>query len=122
MEKYSSGGLGLHYIDMNDDYHIRLRDTIAEENDVLRRSIPDIMKPNIIRITEGIKSMGREPVQKILQRVKTFSTFTEDNDPCGHHNFGCFRHRKKKIFWTIDDCGGKDGYNLVLTVMLDSEW
>ncbi|MCD6311859.1 MAG: DUF3768 domain-containing protein [Elusimicrobia bacterium] len=122
MENYSSGGLGLRYIDMNDGYHIRLRDTIAKENDELRRSIPDITKPNIIRITEGIKSMGHKSVQNILRRVRTFSKFTENNDPCGHHNFGCFRYRGKNIFWTIDNCGGKDVYNLVLTVMLDSEW
>jgi len=122
MVESSSGGLGLAHIDMNDEYHIRLRDTIAKENDELRHSIPDITKPNVIRITAGIKSMGPESVQKILRRVKVFSKFTGDDDPYGHRNFGCFKHRKKKIFWTIDDCGGEDGHNLVLTVMLADEW
>ena len=122
MVKCSSGGLGLAYIDMNDDYHIWLRNTIAKENDELRHSIPNITKPNVLRITEGIKSMGHESVQNILRRVRTFSKFTEDDDPYGHHNFGYFRHRGKKIFWTIDDYGGEDDCNLILTVMLADEW
>ena len=122
MEKCSSGGLGLARIDMNDEYHIRSRDTIAKENDELRHSIPDITKPNVIRITAGIKSMGPESVRKILRKVKTFSKFTGDDDHYGHRNFGCFRHRGKKIFWTIDDYGGEDDCNLVLTVMLTDEW
>jgi len=122
MEECSSGGLGLAHIDMNDEYHIRLRDTIARENDELRHSIPNITKPNVLRITEGIMLMGTESVQKILQRVRASSKFTEDDDPYGHRNFGFFKHRKKKIFWTIDDYGGEDGRNLVLTVMLADEW
>ena len=122
MVESSAGGLGLGYIDKNDEYHIRLRDMIAKENDELRRSIPDITKPNVIRITAGIKSMGPESVQKILRRVKTFSKFTGDDDHYGHRNFGYFKHRKKKIFWTIDDYGGEDWHNLVLTVMLTDEW
>lgn len=122
MRECSSGGLGLAHIDMEDGYHIRLRNEIAGENDDLRHSIPDITKPNVLRITEGIMLMGPESVQNILRRVRTFSKFTEDDDPYGHHNFGCFKRHKKKIFWTIDDYGGEDCCNLVLTVMLADEW
>ena len=100
MRKCSSGGLGLAYIDMEDDYHIRQRNTIAGENDELRHSLPYIWRPNALRITKGVQLL--EPYM-ILKKVKDYNDSPEDNDPYGHHNFGWFMHKGKKIFWTIDE-------------------
>jgi len=119
MVECSSGGLGLAYIDMEDAYHIRLCDTIARENDELRHSLPYIWKPNALRVTKGVQLLGP---YLILKKVKAYNDFPEDDDPCGHHNFGWFMHKSKKIFWTIDDYGGEDGLHLALTVMLADEW
>ena len=119
MMEWSSSGLGLAYIDMEDEYHIWQRDTIARENDELRHSLPYIWKPNAIRVAQRVQLMGP---YLILKKVKDYNDFPEDNDPYGHHNFGWFMHKGKKIVWTIDDYGGEDGLHLVLTVMLADEW
>ena len=38
----------------------------------------------------------------ILEKVQTFDSFTEDNDPHGEHDFGSFEHNGDRIFWKID--------------------
>ena len=48
--------------------------------------------------------------------------FTEDNDPWHEHDFGAFEYKGEKMFWKIDDYHGNEGYDLVLTVMLASEY
>ena len=42
----------------------------------------------------------------IREKVETFDTFTEDNDPHGERDFGAFEHDGQRIFWKIDyyDC------------------
>lgn len=97
-----------------------------ETNDALRASIPDVLPPNLLVITRGIAVLGPEVVSEILQEVKEFNSFNEDNDPWNEHDFGSFFYKAmdpgKKIFWKIDDYNGQEGYNLVLTVMLASEY
>jgi len=119
MRAYSSGGLGLAYIDEYDDFHIQERKKIARKNDELRGMIPYIIQPNALVITKGVQELGAYP---ILKKVKDYNEFTKDNDPEGHHNFGCFTYKNKKIFWTIVDHGGHEGCNLELTVLLADEW
>jgi hypothetical protein len=119
MRERSSGNLGLAYIAENDDYHIQERKNIARKNDDLRSMLPYIITPNALIITKGVQALGAYP---ILKKVKAYNEFTRDDDPEGHHNFGCFTYKDKKIFWTIVDHGGYEGYNLVLTVLLADEW
>ena len=119
MRECSNGGLGLAYIDENDDYHIQEREKIARKNDELRSMLPYIIPPNALIITKGVQALGAYP---ILKKVKAYNEFTKDDDPEGHHLFGCFTHKDKKIFWTIVDHGGYEGYNLALTVLLADEW
>lgn len=95
---------------------------IAERNDTFRRSIPRILPPNCLLLTQGINALDTETVIAILAKVKDFDLFTPDNDPYAEHDFGSFMHDEKKIFWKIDDCRGNDGYGLVLTVMLAEEY
>jgi L-fucose isomerase-like protein len=39
---------------------------------------------------------------EIMDRVRQFEDFTEENDPRGEHDFGAFTYRQQKIFWKID--------------------
>ena len=92
---------------------------IAKRNDALRALIPLISKPNTLLMTRGVAALPPDEVAAVMERVKGFNDFTEDNDPWGEHDFGSFEVKgKNKIFWKIDDYQGTDGYELVLTVML----
>ena len=66
-------------------------------------------------------------------KVKIFNIFTEDNDPYGEHDFGCFDYHGQQIFWKIDMYDLNYEYyspnpeleevtNRVLTVMFASEY
>lgn len=95
---------------------------IAKRNDLLRKSIPCICPPNLAVLTKGVASLGDAEVNQILKKVRDFSEFTKDNDPWGEHDFGAFHHNGRKFFWKIDDYGGHEGYNLILTVMFAEEY
>jgi len=69
----------------------------------------------------------------IVERVRTFDDFSDDNDPYGEHDFGAFEQDGDKIFWKIDyydrqlTQGSPDPTDpklttRVLTVMLASEY
>ena len=84
-------------------------------------------------ITRGIASLPPNEQADILQCVRTFNDFTEDNDPHGEHDFGSFGHKGRTIFWKIDcydlllNNGSPDPSDpavtrRVLTVMLAEEY
>ena len=95
---------------------------VAKRNDALRAMIPRIAKPGMLVMTRGISVLPAEDIAKIMEKVKTFSEFKEDNDPWGEHDFGSFDYNGKTIFWKIDDYDGHEGIRLLLTVMLASEY
>ncbi len=94
----------------------------AQRYDRMRKSIPFIQKPNTLVFTCGIAGTFPNEVPLILQMVKEFDTFNDANDPWHEHDFGTFEYGGKRLFWKIDDFGGHEGYELVLTVMLASEY
>ena len=99
------------------------KSTIAQRNDLLRAMVPLIPKPSALILTRGVAARPPDHVAEVLKKVKEFNDFTEDtNDPWGEHDFGCFTHNGQKFFWKIDDYQGTDGFDLVLTVMLSSEY
>ena len=71
---------------------------IAELNDKFRTTL---IGGKVI-LTSGIASLPTEQQQEIINKVKTFNIFTEDNDPYGEHDFGCFEYKGQQIFWKID--------------------
>ncbi len=80
---------------------------IAELNDRFRAVVNIIQfgKPTIpgkLLITAGIDSFSWQDQVIIIDKVRTFETFTEDNDPHGEHDFGSLDHNGQKIFWKID--------------------
>ena len=89
-------------------------------------------------LTSGVRALGLEHVVAIAERVQSFDSFTEDNDPHGEHDFGAFEHEGQRIFWKIDyydratfgtgrDYGSENPADpattlRVLTIMLASEY
>lgn len=53
-------------------------------------------------ITTGVASLGWKDQAAVLGKVRTFDTFTPDNDPHGEHDFGAFEHSGVRYFWKID--------------------
>lgn len=58
---------------------------------------------------------------EIISAVRTFDSFTRDNDPYGEHDFGSLEINGTRYFWKIDyyddsySCFQEDG-NRVLTI------
>lgn len=111
---------------------------IAEQNDRFRTTWgADFTVPGQVVTTRGVADLSPAFQTKIMQRVQTFKTFTEDNDPYGDHSFGAFEVSitgvTHNIFWKIDlydrayEMGSDDPANVdvtrrVLTVLLASEY
>lgn len=86
-----------------------------------------------VLITRGVESLGDALIGKAFAAVRTFSTFTADNDPYGEHDFGIVELEGRKLFWKIDyydhtlQCGSPDPSDptittRVLTIMLAEEY
>jgi hypothetical protein len=84
-------------------------------------------------ITSGVQALGPEAVATLIQRVRTFSQFDQDNDPYEEHDFGAFDHEGQKYFWKIDyydpslnyhsdDASDPKGTVRVLTLMRAEEY
>ena len=83
--------------------------------------------------TIGIQALGPDFVAEALGAVRSFSAFTQDNDPHHEHDFGSLTVQGEKLFWKIDaydpsmKYGSEDPSNpkvtrRVLTVMLAGEY
>jgi Protein of unknown function (DUF3768) len=110
---------------------------IAKINDRFRLSlgIPAFSGgiPGRVVATAGITALSPESITAILDKLRAFSSFTQDNDPHGEHDFGAFDHGGQRIFWKIDYYapdlihGSENPADLsqtvrVLTILLASEW
>ena len=58
-------------------------------------------------LTAGVQERGIAFVSAAVQAVRTFASFTPENDPYGEHDFGSFEGYGQKLFWKID-CYAKD--------------
>lgn len=133
--------------------------TIAQQNDLFRTSMPtlvplliadgalEIMEKPLLLVargwshlrgdlvlTQGIAGLAPPTLSQVLERVRTFRAFTEDNDPHGEHDFGSLDvDGAGTVFWKIDayapcmERGSEDAANpdvtvRVLTIMLASEY
>ena len=110
------------------------KEKIAELNDFVRKNIFEIaLTKNKSVITSGVSALGEDNVISIIEKVKNFNDFSEDNNPFGERDFGSFDFKGTKIFWKIDyydnqmeyhseDKSDPDKTVRVLTVMLSSEY
>jgi hypothetical protein len=96
---------------------------IAKLNDAFRHSGQGIV------ITEGVQVL--EDLSGLLDEVRWFKDFNEDNDPYGEHDFGMVYWQGQKIFWKVDYYDQRLEYGAgplskdcrrVLTIMLASEY
>ena len=109
---------------------------IAELNDRLRAALGTCCGvPGMAVTTRGIAALDECTKLRILQAVRNFRDFSEDNDPYGERDFGSLRiEGVGKIFWKIDyyadaECmmGSADPADTnqsyrVLTIMLAEEY
>ena len=69
----------------------------------------------------------------VLDKVRRFDQFTQDNDPYGEHDFGMIEHQGQKFFWKFDyydrnmEFGSPEPSNAqqttrVLTIFLSQEY
>lgn len=84
-------------------------------------------------VTRGVHELGPTAVSEIRQNVATYSSFTNDNDPYGEHDFGALTFNGQKLFWKIDYYDRSLAFGSpnasdptvtmrVLTIMLASEY
>lgn len=52
--------------------------------------------------TDEAAAMGPDFMAAALAAVRSFDTFTTDNDPYGEHDFGCVAVGEERVFWKID--------------------
>ena len=97
------------------------KETIAAKNDLCRRTLTGCR----VMITAGVEGDGN--LDKVIQAVKSFDTFTEDNDPYGERDFGKVTIEGEDYFWKVDyfdkdyNFFQEDGYR-VLTIMRSDEY
>ena len=73
-------------------------DKIVELNDLLRTSGIG----GSIFLSRGIADLEPALQSAIVNAVREFDDFTEDNDPYGEHDFGSVTVSGHKVFWKID--------------------
>ena len=102
---------------------------IAELNDKLRQT----GEGGRVVMTSGVAAMGSDFIRSAVEAVRTFSTFTEDNDPYGEHDFGIVEVVGETLYWKIDyydqnqqghspDPANPELTVRMLTIMLASEY
>lgn len=67
---------------------------IACLNDEYRKSRQGFM------VTRGVSALP--DIAEVIDMVRDFNEFSEDNDPYGEHDFGSFECFGENLFWKID--------------------
>jgi hypothetical protein len=55
-----------------------------------------------VLITPGVRELPLESNAALLEQVRAFDKFTEDNDPHQEHDFGSIEIGGERFFWKID--------------------
>ena len=55
-----------------------------------------------IMLTIGIRELGERAVQEVIEKIRKFSDFNENNDPHGEHDFGSITLNGVKVIWKVD--------------------
>jgi len=76
-------------------------------NDAFRRTFVG----GAVMITAGVEAMPIEQRRSLLQKVRAFDAFTDDNDPHREHDFGAIDEGGIRCFWKIEyyDPRDRDG-------------
>lgn len=103
--------------------------TLRFMNDQFRKTF----RGGQLMLSSGVRQLPRSQLTDILQRVRIFADFTEDNDPHGEHDFGSLFSGDQQVFWKLDYYDTNLEYASpnpldpdvtirVLTIMLASEY
>ena len=104
-------------------------DRIRSLNDAFRRTFVG----GAVMITQGVEAMPLDQRRSLLQKIRSFDAFSEDNDPHHEHDFGSVDEAGVRCFWKIDyydrktEFGSPDPADSpvttrVLTIMLAEEY
>ena len=104
-------------------------DRIRELNDAFRRTFVG----GAVMITQGVEAMPLDQRRSILQKVRSFDAFSENNNPHGENDFGSIDEAGVRCFWKIDYYDKKTEFGSpdpadpavttrVLTIMLAEEY
>jgi hypothetical protein len=70
------------------------------------RNLNDDFRQNfvggVVTLTAGIAALGEEVRAEVLNRVRNYKSFTQDNDIFGEHDFGSFKIMDTVYFWRIE--------------------
>jgi len=55
-----------------------------------------------IMMTPGIAALEQSAIFDIVQAIRNFDSFTEENDPYGEHDFGFVQIAQHSVFWKLD--------------------
>ena len=86
-----------------------------------------------ILLTVGMQAEGKDFIKAAYLAIRSFTTFSKDNDPWGEHDFGRVEVNGKVVHWKIDyynptlTAGSENPANegethRVLTIMLPEEY
>jgi hypothetical protein len=71
---------------------------IRELNDQFRRTY----QGGKVMMTSGINALPASVKSRILEKVRTFDAFSNENDPHHEHDFGSFEEGGHKVFFKLD--------------------
>lgn len=104
-------------------------EAIARLNDAFRVTLVG----GRVVMTRGVAAITKSQLVAVLNAVRSFTAFTEDNDPHGEHDLGSVEIDGQTYFWKIDyydptlEYGSENPADpsvttRVLTIMLSSEY
>lgn len=108
----------------------------AEQTKAIRR-LNDAFRTTLqggrVVITAGVDALGSERLAALIKKVRTFNSFSPENDPHGEHDFGAFDDEGDRFFFKIDYYDSRCEYGSenpadpkqtvrVLTLMLSDEY
>jgi hypothetical protein len=104
-------------------------DRIRSLNDAFRRTFVG----GAVMITAGVEAMPLDQRRSLLQKIRSFESFGEDNDPHHEHDFGAVDEGGVRCFFKIDYYDRKTEFGSpdpaepavttrVLTIMLAEEY
>ena len=74
------------------------QDEIRSLNDQLRR----FQVGGKVMLSAGLVAFFEKDLAAVVELVRAFDDFSEDNDPYGEHDFGAFEYQGQTINWKID--------------------
>jgi hypothetical protein len=73
-------------------------DRIRSLNNAFRRTFVG----GAVMITAGVEAMPLDQRRSLLQKIRSFESFGEDNDPHHEHDFGAVEEAGERFFWKLD--------------------